>query len=169
MFSATNLLLFYKTDLFKIGVAVVVLALILIIIRVIFRKKKEAQYYLKDALLTPTEIEYYDIIARAVAGKFFILPQINLASIIDKKGGGNFRSELFRNIDFGIFDADFKPLLLIEINDNTHFRKDRQERDEKVGKICKKAGIPLLTFWVKDGVNPEQITKKVQNALRRYY
>ena len=59
-----------------------------------------------------------------------VLPQVNLASVIDKKGDSNFRNELFRNIDFGVFNKDFKPLVLIEINDNTHFRKDRIERDK---------------------------------------
>ena len=50
-----------------------------------------------------------------------IVPQVNLASIIEKKSDYRFNTELFRNIDFGIFSADYgKLLLLIELNDESH-------------------------------------------------
>ena len=64
-----------------------------------------------------------------------------------------------------MFDYNFKPILLIEINDNSHFRKDRIERDEKVAKILKKAKLPLLTLWVKDGIDPDEIYKKLSYYL----
>ena len=50
-----------------------------------------------------------------------IVPQVNLASIIQKVSNSRFNTELFRNIDFGIFSADYsKVLLLIELNDESH-------------------------------------------------
>ena len=50
-----------------------------------------------------------------------IVPQVNLASIIQKVSNSRFNTELFRNIDFGIFNVDYsKLLLLIELNDNSH-------------------------------------------------
>lgn len=149
-----------------LGVAVGIFILFLII-RYLYKLKKQPKYFLKDSLLTKTEIAYYDVIRALLGEEYLVLPQINLASVIDKQGGGNFRSELFRNIDFGIFDFNFKPILLIEINDNTHLRKDRIERDKKVNKICKKAGVELVTFWVKDGFNVNDIRKKLYSALRR--
>ena len=52
-----------------------------------------------------------------------IVPQVNLASIIDKVSDSRFHNELFRNIDFGIFNADYsKLLLLIELNDESKQR-----------------------------------------------
>ncbi|MBQ9756547.1 MAG: DUF2726 domain-containing protein [Clostridia bacterium] len=145
--------------------AVIIIAVILLSIKVIFAKKNKAKYFVKESLLTPTEIKYYDIIRSIIGNNFLLLPQINLASVIDKKGGSNFRSELFRNVDFGIFDYDFHPIALIEINDNSHFRKDRIERDEKVLDICKRAKIPLVTFWVKDGINYNQMAKQLYVAI----
>ena len=84
--------------------AVIIIAVILLSIKVIFAKKNKAKYFVKESLLTPTEIKYYDIIRSIIGNNFLLLPQINLASVIDKKGGSNFRSELFRNVDFGIFE-----------------------------------------------------------------
>ncbi len=50
------------------------------------------------------------------------MPQVNLASIIKKEKDfpTQYQNELYRNIDFGIFDKDTMEVkLLIEINDKT--------------------------------------------------
>lgn len=142
-----------------------VIALAIIVIAFIIRKKsKKAKYSVKPSLMTPTEKEYFRAIEAAVGDRYIVLPQVNLASVIDKTGEG-FRSELFRNVDFGVFDYDYSPVLLIEINDNTHFRKDRMERDEKVGAILKKARLPLVTFWTKDGFSQAEITRTLSKYL----
>ena len=79
-----------------------------------------------------------------------IVPQVNLASIIDKASDSRFHNELFRNIDFGIFNADYsKLLLLIELNDESHNNYHRRKRDIKVRDICNKAGIKLITFYTR--------------------
>ena len=145
------------------GTVILAVIVIFIIVRLSLRKKTPS-YYLKDSLLTPTEISYYNIINGYFGNDYLILPQINLASVIDKQGGG-FRNELFRNVDIGIFDHNFRPILLIEINDNTHLKKDRQERDKKVNDICKKARIPLVTFWTKDGFDREDIYRTIKKYL----
>ena len=155
-----------KENIITLCVILAVVATVLLVIKFIVNKKRQPRYFVKDKLLTATEIKYYDAIRSVVGNNFLVLPQINLASVIDKEGETNFRNELFRNIDFAIFDYDFHPLVLIEINDNTHFRKDRIERDQKVLSICKKAGIPLVTFWVKDGLDVNYIANTLHSALR---
>ena len=89
---------------------------------------------------------------------------VYVASLIDKEDQG-FRTELFRNVDFGVFDYNYRPLLLIEINDNTHFRKDRVERDKKVNAICRRAKLPIVTFWTKDGIDPDKIVRTLNRYL----
>lgn len=141
------------------------IALAIIIVAFIVKKNgKTVKYSVKSSLMTPTEKEYFRAIEAAVGDRYIVLPQINLASVIDKTGEG-FRSELFRNVDFGIFDYDYSPVLLVEINDNTHFRKDRAERDEKVSTILKKARMPLVTFWTKDGLSQSEITRTLAKYL----
>ncbi len=140
-------------------------ALIIIIIIIYFLgRKREPKYTVKESLITKTEYEYYKIFISYFGDDYIILPQVNLAAVIDKVGEG-YRSELFRNADFGVFDYNYKPILLIEINDNTHFRKDRRLRDEKVDKICKKAKLPLVTFWTKDGIDNRRIYKTLSKYL----
>ncbi len=74
--------------------------------------------------------------------EYIIIPQVNLASVIQKENT-KYRTELFRNIDFGIFNKDFELLLLIELNDKSHIQRNRKIRDRKVKNILKECNIPL--------------------------
>lgn len=136
---------------------------IIIIIYLVFRKRGP-DYVVKERLMSKTEYDYYKIFDALYGDKYIILPQVNLASVIDKTSQG-YRTELFRNADFGVFDYNYRPLLLIEINDNTHFRKDREDRDKKVSEICKKAKLPLVTFWTKNGIDEKVIAKTLSKYL----
>lgn len=152
------------TAVYIITAIVIVFAIALAII--IGKKRNEPKYTAKDALLTQTEIEYYETLSAIIGGGYLPFPQINLATVVDKEGRTNARTELFRNIDFGVFDYNFKPILLIEINDNSHMRKDRIERDKKVAKILKKAKLPLVTFWVKDGIDVNAMRSAIAKYIR---
>ena len=148
-------------------IIVAVIAVLLILLAIFIHKKRtEPKYFAKEAFLTPTEIEYYNILSALIGDNYLLFPQINLATVVDKEYVYNSRTDLFRNIDFGVFDYNFKPILLIEINDNSHIRKDRKERDEKVADILKKAKLPLVTFWVKDGIDPEGMRREISKYVR---
>lgn len=126
----------------------------------------EYLYELKRTLISKSEQAYYDSIKRAVPQGYNVFPQINLASIIAKTDNSKFHNELFRNVDFLITDSNYKPLIAIEINDQTHLDSDRRDRDEKVQKICEEAGLPLIKFWTSYGVNNDYISKKIEETLK---
>ena len=95
-----------------------------------------------------------------------IVPQVNLASIIQKVSNSRFNTELFRNIDFGIFSADYsKVLLLIELNDESHNNFHRKKRDIKVHEICNKAGIKLITFYTRYSNEKEYVKGRILKEL----
>ena len=95
-----------------------------------------------------------------------IVPQVNLASVIQKVSDSRFNTELFRNIDFGIFNADYsKLLLLIELNDASHNDYHRKKRDIKVHDICNKAGIKLITFYTKYSNEKEYVKSRIVKEL----
>ena len=144
------------------GVAVVIIVLYVLYKTVWVNRK--SLYKLKNSLMTNTEAAYFNVLTEFFGRDYVIIPQVNLAAVIDKEGEG-YRNELFRNVDFGIFDFSYRPIVLVEINDATHLKKDRQERDKKVTAICKKARIPLVTFWTKDGLKKEVIYKTLKKYL----
>lgn len=121
--------------------------------------------YTKKCLMTATEKKFFAAIKNAVGEDYTILPQINLATIIEKQGDFKYQNELYRNIDFGVFDKDYNCVLLIEINDETHNEPKRKKRDAKVKEITQCAGITLIPFYTKYGVNQDYITKRIKENI----
>ena len=77
-----------------------------------------------------------------------------------------YRNELYRNIDFGVFDKkDFTIKVLIELNDESHYRKDRKARDYKVKEICDKANIPLIKFWTDKPNEASYVINRILEAI----
>lgn len=101
--------------------------------------------YRKRKFLTISEIDFYNTLTE-LNNEYIVVPQVNLGTIVEKVDS-KYRSELFKNIDFGIFTPEFELLLLIELNDKTHRQKNRIERDKKLKEILNNCDIPLLTFY----------------------
>ena len=127
-------------------------------------------YKIKSSQISDCEKYFYDIFKNEFCNKYEIRPQVPLSSIIEKekKFDKEYQNELNRIIDFGFFDKDtLKPLLLIEINDKTHFQKNRKARDIKVKSICNNAGIKLITFWTQFDNTKEYIINRIKNELKK--
>ena len=122
-------------------------------------------YDSKKVLISHSEQEYFKVIEDSLPTNYHAFPQVNLASFIIKNDDSPFHNELFRNVDFLITDEKYKPLFVIEINDQTHLNQDRKERDEKVQNICDEAGIPVVKFWTSYGVNTDYIKKKIDETI----
>ena len=92
----------------------------------------QAVYTRKDFLTYNEKLFYRKLLP--LSNDYIIIPQVNLASVIQKESA-KYRTELFRNIDFGIFSKDFELLLLIELNDKSHMKRNRKIRDNKIKNI----------------------------------
>ena len=89
---------------------------------------------------------------------------MNLASVIQKESA-KYRTELFRNIDFGIFSKDFELLLLIELNDKSHMQRNRKIRDNKIKNILKDCNIPFLTFYTSYSNEESYVVNRIKQVL----
>lgn len=123
-----------------------------------YEQKEFISYYEKYFYDILKDIERdYDVIVQ---------PQVNLASVIEKNIKHKYVNELFRNIDFGIFDKNFHKLLLaIEINDSSHLKKDRIIRDLKVEKILNQANIKLIKFYTNMPNEKLYVTNRILTYL----
>lgn len=129
------------------------------------RVQLEFLYEPKKRLITKNEQGFFDALREIVPQGYHVFPQINLAAFLEKVDNSAYHNELFRNVDFLITDGEFAPKIVVEINDNTHHKWERRQRDEKVSAICADAGIPLVTFWTNYGVNRPYIEKRIREAL----
>lgn len=105
--------------------------------------------YRQKPLMTNSELTFFNKL-KYLETNYRIVPQLNLATVIQKINNNKYNTDLFRIVDFAIFNKDYsKLLLLIELNDKTHETKSRKRRDFKVSNICRDANIKLITFYTK--------------------
>ena len=65
--------------------------------------KKLKTIYKKKSFMTNAEYEFY-LKLKSLEPEYKVIPQLNLASIINKENNNKYYTDLFRNIDFAIFD-----------------------------------------------------------------
>lgn len=107
-------------------------------------------YTKKTWLLTRAEREFFGVLERAVGGEYYIFPQLALDKIVILAGKGSLKGG-YRNkinqksVDFTLFNKqDISPALVIELDDYTHQRPDRQTRDGFVDRVLIHCDIPIL-------------------------
>ncbi len=127
---------------------------------------KRTNMYAKKVFLTPSEKIFFSKLKPLEQElDVIVIPQVNLASVIKKVTPSKFQTELFRNIDFGIFNSNYDLLLLIELNDQSHNQSRRRKRDVRIKEICKKAGIRLISFYTSYENEPHYVENRVKTEL----
>ncbi len=128
---------------------------------------KVSRNYIQKEFLSNNEKNFYNKL-QELNTDYLVIPQISLASVIDKKSTERFHNELFRIIDFGIFDKNsLKLLLLIELNDSSHTLPARKRRDIRVKQICNEANIKLITFYTNMPNEKEYIINRIKTEIKK--
>lgn len=132
--------------LFLCVVAVIVLAV------AVRRRGPDLPYVAANALLTPAERAFFVVLQRALADDYQLFAKVRLGDILQVARGieGKRRSAAFGRIsskhaDFVACDPrTFEVVGVIELDDRSHERADRRERDRFFDAAFAKAGIPVL-------------------------
>jgi len=136
------------------------------------KKKSLYKYKSKDFLISRPEHEFFDILVEVVGDKYYVFTQVHLPTILENKiVGQNWKGALShingKSVDFVICDkAYIKPLLAIELDDKSHERFDRIERDSEVERMLQEAEMPLLRFENHGNFSKEEIKKLVLEKLK---
>ena len=130
--------------------------------------KKEYVYIKKSCAMTPSELSFYKTLHEAVNG-CVIIPQAHLSMFLDHEIKGQSWKAAFaringKSVDFLICTNDMKPLIAIELDDNTHNQPDRKTRDDFVNSIMTNTDMPLLRFKAGEW-NSEIIKHRITQAL----
>ena len=134
-------------------------------------EKKKYDYKRKQFFLTRAEHECYDALVVAVGQEYHVFAQVHLPTIVDNKVvGQNWRGAFKhineKSVDFVLCDkAYISPKLAIELDDKTHERPERRERDTEVERILMAAGLPLLRLENRGSFSPNELAQQIKNAL----
>ncbi|MBE6798024.1 MAG: DUF2726 domain-containing protein [Ruminococcaceae bacterium] len=109
-------------------------------------------YYSKKQLLTNHEKYYYNaLIGYANKYNFHLLAKVRLADLVEADER-NYSKKQFafykiqaKHIDFALCDkSNLEPVLIIEIDDNTHNDAERIKRDNFVDEVLNKTGYKIV-------------------------
>jgi very-short-patch-repair endonuclease len=167
-------------NLYIIAGIVIALVIVLLVFKAVFeggdndeKEKPKYRYTRKQFFLTRAEHECYDALVAAVGDKYHIFAQVHLPTILDNKvKGQDWRAALAhinrKSVDFVLCDkAYISPKLAIELDDKSHERPDRQERDKEVECILADAGVPLLRLENKGHFDPQELAQRINEYEQR--
>jgi len=107
-------------------------------------------FYPRKPLSQPEQVLYFRLLA--ALPEHIVLAQVQLSRILGVKKGNNHQSWLNRinrmSADFVVCSKDASVMAVIELDDSTHQRADRQVADDKKDKALTDAGIPIIRWAV---------------------
>ena len=108
-------------------------------------------FYAKKPLSQPEQILYFRLIQ--ALPEHIILAQVQLSRMLGVKKGNNYQSWTNRinrmSADFVVCNRDSSIVAVIELDDATHQREDRQAADTKKDKALGSAEIRVLRWQAK--------------------
>jgi hypothetical protein len=133
-------------------------------------RPEQLPYRQRDDFLSAAELSFYRVLVMALDGSHLVCPKVNLADIFfvaRPKENQSYRNKIDRkHVDFLLCDpATMKPIMGVELDDASHARRDRQDRDEFVDQVFEAAGLPLLRVRAAASYSPQSIADLVRQAV----
>jgi hypothetical protein len=135
-------------------------------------KKSRYRYYAKPYLMTTRENEFFKLLNDIFGAKWFVIPQVHLSSLLNHKVKGQNWNGAFRHINGKSVDyvlvgkESYKIICAIELDDSTHSRADRIERDNEINRIFHEAKIPLARIGKFENMSRQEIVGVITDDIK---
>lgn len=135
-------------------------------------EKEPLPFRLRDDFLSTAEYSFYQVLKSMMGSYFTICPKVSLSDIfyvINPNENNGFYNKINRkHVDFLICDTQtIKPRFAIELDDKSHNRQDRIERDDFVNELFETANLPLLRIPVRQTYNTTELGALFSEALQK--
>lgn len=156
-----------------IGVAILGLGVALAALRRTGGQHPALPYRVVPSLLTPAERRFYAALVTAIDPHMTICAKVRLADVLTLPPGtpewrAHFNRVQAKHLDFVLCNRDdLAPLLAIELDDSSHARSARRERDAFLNQACADAGLSVLRIPVQRSYTTVELAQRVQDSLNR--
>ena len=153
---------------FWLGLAILVAVILLM---QIWALPRNLPYLARGQLVTKSELKFYKSLSKAVQDDFQIFAMVRIADLLRVEKGNKHRRKwlnkiLAKHIDFVLCDpGSLKPLVCLELDDVSHQRPDRIERDKFVNLAFKSAHLPLLRIPTQTEYKSREIRELIESVL----
>lgn len=126
-------------------------------------------YERRDPLFSPAERSFLGVLEQIVGKEYRIIGKVRMADIIRPRKGlsPSARTSALnritsKHIDFAVCDPRTLQVVgVIELDDSSHDRTDRQRRDKFVDAALSSAGVPLVRIPAQRAYAPAEIRQRV--------
>jgi len=128
-------------------------------------------YRSRGRLVTKSELRFYKSLYKAVQDDFEIFAMVRIADLLRVEETVTNRRKwinkiLAKHVDFVLCDpGTLVPRVCIELDDSSHQRADRIERDEFVDHAFESAGLPLLRVPVQKSYPPREVRELIDEVV----
>ena len=128
-------------------------------------------YEARGQLVTRSELRFYKSLTKAVQEDLEIFAMVRIADLLRVEKGHKHRRKwlnkiLAKHIDFVLCDpGSLQPRVCIELDDPSHQRPDRIERDVFVNQAFESAGLPLLRIPTEPSYRAREIRELIEGVL----
>lgn len=150
----------------------VLVAAVLAIVWLLRRSVGEAAYPYrkKAAIMTRNEQEFYRALRRAVGNQYDVFGMVRIADLLSVESVTKRQSWQNRinckHVDFVLCDVESQEAILaIEVDDRSHQRQDRQDRDYFVDRAFAAAELPLLRVQATRSYSARELGKAIHEML----
>jgi Protein of unknown function (DUF2726)/Topoisomerase DNA binding C4 zinc finger len=129
-------------------------------------------YRLRDDFLSLAEKSFYQVIKGMMGNYFTICPKVSLSDLFFVTRPNENKSAYNRinrkHVDFVICEPQtMNPLFAIELDDSSHERADRMERDAFVDSVFEAAQLPLLHVPAQLSYNTNELGVMFKEVLQK--
>lgn len=113
------------------------------------RNAFHARDYQPKPLLSAWELRALAEIRMDLPAGYYACPQVRVADLVRIKPSDISRRQSalnyvgLKSVDFAIIDEAGRVVLVVELDDKSHDRADRQQRDRLVDQVLRQCGIPI--------------------------
>jgi very-short-patch-repair endonuclease len=131
------------------GVAAVIVAAALLL-GFLTKGAPQSPYRKQEYLLTTGERSFFGVLSQAISDDMYVFAKVRLSDLLRvSQGAKDWRVHQnkiqSKHIDFVLCDkATTETRLLIELDDSSHQRANRQSRDAFLDEALRGAGLPIL-------------------------
>lgn len=158
----------------------VVIVAVLVVVAVLVAKLKPQEqtgdgfpYIKNQVLFTPAERSFLGVLEHAVGEDYRVFGKIRVADVVRVKslGDRSARQRAFNRINAKHFDfilcskGDLAIVAAIELDDKSHERRDRRERDSFLVSLCQAASLPLIRVPAKRAYSVQALRSQVLASL----
>jgi hypothetical protein len=126
-------------------------------------------------LFSPAERSFLGVLEQIVGERYRIIGKVRMADIIRPRKGlsASARTSALnritsKHVDFAVCDPKTLQVVgVIELDDSSHERIDRQRRDRFVDAALSSAGVPLVRIPAQRAYTPAEIRQRVSVLFNR--